>query len=95
MLSSPDSLYCLPPDGKYDSEGGMIIYIMPDKDKNSGLPPQDGCFRIECALREHKIICILEQSIRLKTVVGIKKNNKKGTKHMNTFPFYLARDSVC
>lgn len=99
MSSNPDISYCLPPDGKYDREGGMIIHMMSDKDRASGLPPEDGYFRIECTAGEHRIVCIPKLIMRLnsvmKTVRESKKKKKKKKKEEDEILSFLAHEGRC
>lgn len=94
MASSPDISYCLPPDGKYDREGRVIIHVMSKRDRESGLPPQDGYFRIECTEEGHKIVCIPKLIVRLKAVTGTTKESKKKKKEDEILSF-LAHEGQC
>ncbi|WP_417206189.1 hypothetical protein [Akkermansia sp.] len=94
MSSSSSIPYCLPPDGKYDREGGVIIHMMSDKDRNSGLPPQDGYFRIECTPGGHRIVCIPKLIMRLKSVTKTVRKSKK-KKEEDEILFFLADEGRC
>lgn len=94
MHSNPAFLYCLPPDGKYDREGRVIIHVMSGRDRKSGVPPQDGYFRIECTSGKHRIICIPKQIERLKVVTATAKKSKKKKKEDEILSF-LAHEGQC
>lgn len=94
MPSSSGIPYCLPSDGKYDREGGVIIHMMSDKDRNSGVPPQDGYFRIECTPGGRRIVCIPKLIIRLKEATKTVRKSKKKQEEDEILAF-LAHEGRC
>lgn len=94
MASSPDISYCPPPHGKYDRAGRVIIHVMSKRDRESGLPPQDGYFRIECTEKGHKVICIPKLIVRLKVATETAKERKK-KKEEDEILSFLAHEGRC